>query len=313
MFFLFNFFFFSVKENHGPQNNQSMTSEIRMTLMKPDSLQGTPDKDLIAEFFAEEWRSAVASLSLTAEDVAALALVKEDPDKQEDAYSRLAGLVTQKRHAVVAGRAVALNARDVLERHAGHRKVVTAVLQALNNTSAQALGVMKDDFLEAIHLDALTACVPLVVKALDAFGFEDDQEEVEHGSPLCAVAAGGICFLSNCIGFLNPRYMGEHGTDIVCRIAERTIQAHPKDSLTAMCCVVFLACTARDAVTRGAEDVVRRLEPCASTIIRLWRLHRTCPHTARHAAELLGLLHTAGVLSAGDQADAQALTDSSSS
>ena len=124
------------KGNPSPPN---MSSEFRFTLMKPDALQGTPDEDLLAEMMLQEWLSAATSLHLTPEDVTALARVEEDPDKQEAAYSRLTSLMMQARHAAVAGRAVALNAHDVLVRHAGHRKVVTTVLQALNNTSAQGL------------------------------------------------------------------------------------------------------------------------------------------------------------------------------
>ncbi len=138
-----------------------------------------------------------------------------------------------------------------------------------------------------------------------------DQEEVEAGSPLCAVAASGICFLSNCMGFLKPCCLGECGRDIVGRIAEHTVQAHPKDSLTAMGCVLFLACNARDAEARGAEDVLRSLQPYAPTVIRLWGLHSTCSHTAGHAAELLRCLHGAHLLSAGDLRDAQALVEAS--
>ena len=176
-----SFFFFCLlgkgskphtKGNPSPPN---MSSEFRFTLMKPDALQGTPDEDLLAEMMLQEWLSAATSRHLTPEDVTALARVEEDPDKQEAAYSRLTSLMMQARHAAGAGRAVALNAHDVLVRHAGHRKVVTSVLRALNYTSAQGLGGMGGG-LEGVHLSALAACAPRVVEALNAFGLEDVRE-----------------------------------------------------------------------------------------------------------------------------------------
>lgn len=149
-----------------------MSSEIRMTLMKPDALQGVPDEELLGQMMLHAMMDSLASMHLTPEDVTALAKVEEDPEVQEAAYSRLAGLLFQARHATVAGRAVALHAHDVLVRHAGHRKAVTTVLQALNNTSMQGLGGMGGDLAEE-HLRGLAACAPHVVQALKDFGLED--------------------------------------------------------------------------------------------------------------------------------------------